>query len=74
VFKWIEALWKNNIVQEIPDEIACCEFLCRELECSHKRWETCPNRIEYADRLKNSQSAIDPSGEAKKTKSSTRAA
>ena len=42
------SLWrliKNQIVQEIPEEIALCEFDCHKQQCTEKEWSTCPRRI-----------------------------
>lgn len=38
-------------IAEVPDDIACCEFNCRELNCDQGKWETCENRLRYIARL-----------------------
>ena len=43
-------LW-NKIAKgwlgEVPEDIDCCEFNCRELHCEQGRWETCEHRLGY---------------------------
>jgi hypothetical protein len=44
---WIAKLrqWiRNNIGQEVPDELSRCEFDCNRLECSQGEWENCERR------------------------------
>ena len=36
----------NAIVQDVPDEIAGCEFDCRKGQCRHEEWSTCSRRLE----------------------------
>lgn len=41
-------LWRlitRGWVAEVPEDIACCEFDCRELHCEHGQWETCEYRL-----------------------------
>lgn len=43
-------LWNSVIkkwVADVPDDIACCEFNCRELHCEQGQWETCEHRLRY---------------------------
>jgi hypothetical protein len=40
VVDWFKAVW----IQDVPEEIAACEFECRRTECRQGEWETCPNR------------------------------
>ena len=35
----------KEIVEEVPPEIALCEFDCPKTRCSFKEWETCPRRL-----------------------------
>lgn len=37
LWQWI----KNQIVQEIPEDIALCEFDCNKLQCTQEEWQTC---------------------------------
>ena len=34
-------------VAEVPEDIACCEFNCRELHCEQGQWETCEHRLHH---------------------------
>ena len=34
-------------VADVPDDIACCEFKCRVLQCTQGQWESCENRLRY---------------------------
>jgi hypothetical protein len=36
---------KAQIVSEVPEDLAICEFDCRESQCSSSNWMTCERRI-----------------------------
>lgn len=38
--------FKNEIIQDVPDELGECE-ICRKTECSNDKWITCENRIAH---------------------------
>ncbi len=49
---FLERLWqkiRGEIVQTVPEEIALCEFDCRETSCSAERWRKCQRRISKAE-------------------------
>ena len=35
----------NHLIQDVPEEIAVCEFDCRETDCSMERWISCERRL-----------------------------
>jgi hypothetical protein len=37
--------FKTRLIQNVPEEIAACEFECRRTDCLQGEWETCPNRL-----------------------------
>ncbi len=37
---------KRNLVQEVPEELAVCEFGCRKTECTMAQWATCRYRLQ----------------------------
>ena len=39
--------WVTGKVRPVPDDLAACEYSCRELECSQSRWKDCEHRIHY---------------------------
>jgi hypothetical protein len=39
--RWI----KRRLIQDVPEEIAACEFECRRTECQQGEWETCERRL-----------------------------
>jgi len=42
-------LWlRGEVVDDVPPELAACEFQCRAQECLHDKWETCENRLRTA--------------------------
>ena len=44
----LSRLWgaiENVVVQDIPDDVALCEFGCRKGECSHEEWASCSRRL-----------------------------
>lgn len=36
---------KKQIVDEVPPEIAVCEFDCEKTQCTLKEWNACPRRL-----------------------------
>ncbi|MCB9076061.1 MAG: hypothetical protein H6631_00545 [Anaerolineaceae bacterium] len=38
---------KDEIVQEVPADLAACE-ICRKTDCRDDEWITCENRIAHA--------------------------
>lgn len=36
----------NHLIQDVPSELAACEFDCRETECSMERWISCERRMQ----------------------------
>jgi len=44
---WFGKLWKrlgSGVVQDVPPRLEECE-ICREVECSQGRWESCERRL-----------------------------
>ena len=41
-WQWV----KGQFVQEVPQDVALCEFDCRKLQCTMGEWETCARRLE----------------------------
>ena len=39
---------KEQIVAEVPGDLAVCEFDCRESQCSWDEWGSCERRISKA--------------------------
>lgn len=44
LWQWI----KKQIVQEVPEAIALCEFDCNKQQCTEEEWEKCPRRTAWA--------------------------
>ncbi len=43
-------LVNDQIVSEVPEDLAICEFDCRESQCSSSKWVSCERRISAAAR------------------------
>lgn len=43
---WLQSL----VIQDVPGDMAHCEFGCRKGECGREQWENCKNRIDAARR------------------------
>ncbi|HEY6488677.1 MAG: hypothetical protein WCC26_05620 [Terracidiphilus sp.] len=37
----------GHFVQEVPEDLAVCEFACRHAQCTQGEWETCERRLTY---------------------------
>jgi hypothetical protein len=44
VLRWL----KQQVIQDVPDELAVCEFDCRKVQCTRDEWATCERRINRA--------------------------
>jgi hypothetical protein len=44
LWRWVE----GQIAQEVPKDIALCEFDCRKEQCTMGEWQTCERRLEEA--------------------------
>ena len=45
----LKGFWRHHVIQEVPVEIAACEF-CGVGQCPQEKWLTCPNRIFQQER------------------------
>ena len=52
MINWFFKKLRDLFSSEIPDEIAACEFECREVECLDEDFLSCPKRLEKAEGLK----------------------
>jgi hypothetical protein len=64
--KLLQKLWeriKAQIVGEVPETDALCEFDCPKLQCTEGEWESCDRRLRRAEGelmpAKNSSQALD---------------
>jgi hypothetical protein len=46
----------DQLIQDVPESIALCEFDCREPNCTAERWAACERRIEQ-ERLSERKSS-----------------
>lgn len=44
IWRWL----KDQIAQDVPEEVSVCEFDCHEPECTEQEWATCERRIDRA--------------------------
>jgi hypothetical protein len=47
----VRRLWrwlKRQIVEDVPSDIAVCEYDCRKEQCLQSEWETCERRLSAA--------------------------
>jgi uncharacterized protein YecT (DUF1311 family) len=44
IWRWL----RNQIIQEVPEDSALCEFDCRKGQCTMEEWETCDRRLNKA--------------------------
>jgi hypothetical protein len=42
----------DQIIQDVPDEMARCEFQCSKLACSQGEWESCARRLQAVEDLR----------------------
>jgi len=39
--------WLKRHVQEVPQEVSCCEFRCSKSQCYQGEWEHCERRLSW---------------------------
>jgi uncharacterized protein YecT (DUF1311 family) len=44
IWRW----FRNQIIQEVPEDSALCEYDCRKGQCTREEWETCDRRLNKA--------------------------
>jgi hypothetical protein len=37
----------GHLIQDVPDDLAVCEFDCRKPQCTQGDWENCQRRLQY---------------------------
>jgi len=35
----------NQLIRDVPDELAFCEFDCRKVQCTKREWMKCDRRL-----------------------------
>jgi hypothetical protein len=45
---WLKTIFGRHIIEDVPNELAACEFECRVGECSQGEWKQCKRRILYS--------------------------
>ena len=41
--------WLGGLIEDVPADIAACEFECRKPNCDVGEWETCDRRLFIAE-------------------------
>ena len=41
----------NEVIQDVPDELAACEFDCRKQHCTSDDWSSCERRLKAMEGL-----------------------
>lgn len=55
----LERLWRSavdHLIQDVPDEIAACEFGCRKKQCTAEEWAFCETRLQA---MRQSHQVVD---------------
>jgi hypothetical protein len=39
---------KDHLIEEVPEDIAVCEFDCRKGQCLYREWISCERRLSKA--------------------------
>ena len=42
---WFWSRSKSDLIQDVPSNIASCEFDCHVLDCNQEHWDTCERRL-----------------------------
>jgi hypothetical protein len=60
IFRRVWKFLKKQIVQDIPEEDAACEFDCHVNECTMGEWLTCEHRLRVSVRILASTEPPNP--------------
>ena len=44
IWDWVA----GQVIGEVPEDSALCEYDCRKLQCTEGEWETCERRLQRA--------------------------
>ena len=62
--RWLREVFQRHIVQDVPNDLAACEFDCKVTECTYGDWKHCKIRIPYTtrpyDRISRSDYRLTP--------------
>ncbi len=61
MFGWFKGFRIGNIIQDVPIELAQCEFNCRSTNCQNGASEKCKNRLLALEREATYAKAISES-------------
>jgi hypothetical protein len=39
----------QELIQDVPEDVALCEFDCRKPQCTYSEWSNCERRLKKAD-------------------------
>ena len=42
-----DSVW-GQLISEVPEDHALCEFDCRKTQCTEGEWENCARRLQHA--------------------------
>ncbi len=62
-------LWRTlvgEVVEIVPDEVACCEFNCRRGECNFAEWVDCERRLKYVTKSHTADTVCEQDAAASK--------
>jgi hypothetical protein len=45
MLQWLKTVWGRHIIQDVPPDLARCEYGCRGSNCRHGDWQSCNARI-----------------------------
>ena len=46
---------KGDLVEEVPKDLAQCEFGCKKHQCLFEEWSCCERRLAFMELSKNAQ-------------------
>lgn len=49
----------NELIQDVPEHIALCEFDCRKPQCTYSEWLNCERRLKKAGELMPARGGLD---------------
>ena len=55
LFRSVKRWLHDQLVGEVPDDLALCEFDCRKRQCRQGEWETCERRQRFQQMLQGEQ-------------------
>ena len=54
------AWFAGELIHDVPEDLALCEFDCRKPQCTYSEWSSCERRLKRAEELMSMHTSRSP--------------